>query len=608
MRGYQPIGNYALIGDCHTAALVATDGSIDWCCWPRFDSEAVFCRILDADRGGFLSVHPTARSSSTRQYIDGTNVLETLFATGAGGLRVTDLMPVEPVYGADRRGEDVRTRHDLLRRLEALDGSVDVEVLCRPTFAFAAAETTLSVDGRTCVARHGASVLRIDGPWPWRLTGGGVAATAGRLASGAPAWVSLTYSDTGVPESWPAAECEAALQRTLAYWRAWSGRSTYAGPHAELVHRSALALKLLTYEPTGAVIAAPTTSLPEEVRGVRNWDYRFTWLRDASLTLEALMALGYHDEALDFWEWLQRLRLAEGNPLQIMYTIDGRSHLPERVLDHLAGYAGSRPVRVGNGAAGQRQLDIYGEVLQAAYVCVTGMHDQPHPEFGGVLAFLADRAASEWRLPDQGIWEVRSGPQHFVYSKLLCWVAVDRALRLAERGIVRGDTRAWQQARGAIRSTLLAEGFDHDLGAFVQRFGAPHLDASALVIPLLGFLPPEDPRVIRTIDRIQERLTSDGLVYRYLGADDGLPGGEATFVLCTFWLVEALAMAGRLDEAHGTFERIVSFANDVGLLAEEVDPTSGQLLGNFPQGFAHLALIRSAHKLQFAEQQRRQRA
>lgn len=596
MSGYPEISDYAIIGDCHTAALVAKDGSIDWCCWPRFDSDAVFCRLLDVHRGGFLRISPAGKFATKRTYVDGTNILQTSFITAAGRMRVTDCMPIEPAATQDRRGEDVRTTHDLLRLLEGVTGPVEVEIACRPTFRFAADETVLSIQGTTCVASLGRERLRVDSPWPWRLDSGGVAVACGQIDTGQRLWLAVTYSEGEPAAARRPVDLEEALARTTRYWREWSGQSTYSGRHAAAVRRSALALKLLTYEPTGAVIAAPTTSLPEELGGVRNWDYRYTWLRDTALTLEALMALGYHDEALDFWEWLQQLRLAEGRPLQIMYGIDGRTELPERVLEHLEGYAQSGPVRVGNAAAAQRQLDIYGEVLDAAYACVTGMNAGPHPEFGGVLGWLADRAAVDWDLPDQGIWEVRTGPRHFLYSKLMCWVALDRALKLAERGVIHGNTRAWQDARDAVRSAILTRGFDLAVNAFTQSFGSPALDASALVIPLIGFLPANDPRVTGTIDAIQRQLTRDGLVYRYL-TEDGLPGGEATFVLCSFWLVDALALAGRVEEAQRVFERVVSYANDVGLLAEEVDPATRQLLGNFPQGFAHLALIRSAHRL-----------
>lgn len=360
-----------------------------------------------------------------------------------------------------------------------------------------------------------------------------------------------------------------------------------------------LALKLLTFEPTGALVAAPTTSLPEEIGGVRNWDYRFTWLRDASLILHALQGLGYHDEAMDFFDWLETLCLCCQEPIQVLYTLDGRPELPEQFLPHLDGYRSSRPVRIGNAAAEQRQLDVYGEVLDAAHLCYERMHPI-RLELWTVLRLFADRAASRWRETDHGIWEVRSEPRHFLYSKLLCWVAVDRAVRLAESAALPGDVGRWRRARDEIRAAILEEGYDAKLGAFTQAFGTSALDASALVIPLVGFLPATDPRVQSTMRRIQQGLTSRGLVYRYL-TDDGLPRGEATFALCSFWLVDNLALAGEIDEARDLFERITGYANDVGLVSEEIDPVNGELLGNFPQGFTHLALIRSALNIARAE-------
>jgi GH15 family glucan-1,4-alpha-glucosidase len=393
------------------------------------------------------------------------------------------------------------------------------------------------------------------------------------------------------------------LTETLDYWRNWASRCTYQGRYRGLVLRSALVLKLLTYAPTGAIVAAPTASLPEEIGGVRNWDYRFAWIRDSSLILHALMATGFHEEAHAFFGWLETLCIKCCGDLQIMYGVDGRTELPEQVLDHLEGYRASRPVRTGNAAAGQKQLDIYGELLDAVAYCYESMRMRPPPpKVWEMFRFIADQAAARWREPDEGIWEMRSGRKHHLYSKLQCWVALDRAIRLAQRQQLPADLDYWRSTRDEIRDAILTEGYDEELGAFVQAFGVKALDASALTIPLLGFLPGTDVRVRSTVAKIREQLSSQGLVYRYLN-EDGLPGGEATFALCSLWLVDNLAIAGQVDEARNLFERIASYGNDVGLFAEEFDPVSGQMLGNYPQGFTHLALIQSAIHLSRAEEQ-----
>lgn len=590
---YPPISDYALIGDGHTAALVSRAGSIDWCCWPHLDSPAVFCRLLDARRGGAFRIAPVGSHQVSRAYVEGTNVLATTFRAQDGEVRLTDFMPAERKDDGTG-GEDIEESHRILRLIEGLSGELDVGLYFRPTFDYARAPTHVEISDSGAIATAGREALRLIVPVSLsRDPAGGVTGRV-RVRAADRIWVTLTdVHQSALPDP------EAALNETILCWRNWIRRCTYRGKYEEHVRRSALTLKLLTFEPTGALIAAPTTSLPEEIGGVRNWDYRYTWLRDSALTLYALQSIGYHDEARHFFEWLQTLCLSCHDNIQIMYRLDGGRDLPEQTLPHLEGYRGSRPVRIGNAAAAQTQLDIYGEVLDAAHLCYEG-NRAPDPRLWSVLTLLADRAVERWQEPDAGIWEVRAGPQHFLYSKLLCWVALDRAVRLAEEDQMRGDVATWTRTRDEIREAILTRGYDHALQAFTQAFDSPVLDASALVIPLVGFLPATDVRVRSTVRAIQERLTSNGLVYRYL-AEDGLVGGEGTFALCSFWLVDNLALSGQVDEARRLFERVVGYANDVGLLAEEIEPVRGELLGNFPQGFTHLGLIQSALSIAKAE-------
>jgi GH15 family glucan-1,4-alpha-glucosidase len=600
-RGYRAIGDYAIIGDAHTAALVASDGSIDWCCWPRFDSPAVFCRLLDAKKGGWFRVGARGSASSTRRYMSASNVLETTFETGEERFRLTDFMPVERLTES-HIGEDIAPSYRIIRLIEGLAGRSEVEVGFRPTFDFARARTKITLRREGAVARAGKEALGLSCPCELRLDDSGAAVGLFRLAAGERAWIALDYYSDGGTEDveLSSGSYEDELERTLSYWREWWTTCRYEGPYSDLVRRSALTLKLLTYEPTGALVAAPTTSLPEEPGGVRNWDYRYTWLRDSSLTLYALQLLGYQEEAADFFGWLDKLCAACHGKLQIMYTIDGGAQLPERVLTHLEGYRKSSPVRTGNAAFEQKQLDIYGEVLDAVYLYHERAKRAVRDEWWDEVYFMADQVVERWREPDYGIWEVRGGVRHFLYSKLLCWVALDRAVKLTEGSSRRKDSARWRSTRTEIRRAILHKGYDRQLGAFTQAFGETALDASALAVPLTGFLPATDPRVVSTVERIRERLTSHGLVYRYL-TDDGLPGGEATFALCSFWMVDNLCLQGRVEEARELFERITGYANDLGLLAEEIDPVTGELLGNYPQGFSHLALIRSAINISKAE-------
>ena len=596
-RGYRPIGDYGCIGDQRTVALVARDGSIDWCCWPRFDAPPVFGRLLDARRGdGFFQICPATDFEAERRYIDGTNVLETTFRTASGVARLTDAMPLPDGEVTPRQpGERPSC---LLRRVEVLEGQVRLRVVVSPWFDWGrqrprwtrrpwgfgcgpdGEERALAVwDPQGIVEVGGERAERVEGQRTMR---------AGEIAwFGAAAVAEEERPHPLFSED----EARAALETTTEAWRRWSAASTYDGPHADLVGRSALFLAVSVYAPSGAVVAAPTTSLPESVGGTRNWDYRYTWLRDSGLLLHGLQSLGYHDEAMGFWRWLESLDLSDEETVQNLFRIDGRRDVPEQLLEHLEGYRGSAPVRTGNGGVDQVQLDRYGAVVDAAYLCQTRMGYE-HDGLQSPLRHLADQAARRWREPDSGIWEMRGEPLHFVHSALMCWVALDRAVRLHERAWLDGDDETWRRERAAVRRAILERGWDEQMGAFTQAFDRRALDASVLAIPLVGFLPADDPRVVSTRERIVEELQEDGLVYRYR-VDDGLPGEEGYFAMCSFWLVSNYAMAGEMARARELFDEVVGHCNDLGLLSEEIG-ADGELLGNFPQAFSHLSLIQAA--------------
>ena len=584
-----PIADYAVIGNGQTAALVSRDGCIDWCCWPRFDSPAIFCRIVDSERGGYFHVAPVDQHESSRCYIADTNILATSFTTKDGQCRLIDLMPA-PEGGAESRVFP----HRILRKIECAKGHCELQFECFPTFDFgrAAAEWTLASEG--AIARAGDAALVLVAPGPLQVNERKVSGRV-TLAEGESCWLILNH----VPAAHVAQalrfaqeDAEREHRRTLNYWQQWADQCDYDGPYRKLVLRSALVLKLLVFQPTGGLIASPTTSLPEKLGGELNWDYRYAWLRDSGMVLDALMQLGYHDESRRFIEWVQELKWDEGH-LRIMYTVDGSALPPEQTLDHLRGYCGSRPVRVGNAAARQRQLDVYGHVLDAVVLCYEQIPRPVEPELWSLLKRLAGAASSCWQETGQGPWESRGEWLHFTYSKLFCWVALDRVLRFAERRGLEGNLDLWRKEREAIRHEILKRGYNRKLGAFVHTLDGDHVDPSLLNIPIVGFLPGTDPRVLGTIDRITNELVRHGLVYRSRDSD-GQPRDEASFALCSFWLVSALTLAGRRAAARELFEHVCSFANDVGLLAEEIEPRTGELRGNFPQGFAHLGLIRAA--------------
>jgi GH15 family glucan-1,4-alpha-glucosidase len=620
-----PIADYALLSDRHSTALVSRAGSIDWLCFPRFDSPTVLARLLDDDAGHW-SIRPAGRFQATRRYLDRTMVLETTFRTGTGTVVLTEAMALGEGNGGHRLG--VGVPHLLVRRISCVAGEVPIEIDFCPRPEYGLIRPILSpVDGGI-TARGGADWLVLTTPVPLDAprAGGGAGGARGEavLREGTTLHLALQRSTVGEPPArvWTAGDLAARLDETVAAWRSWSAlHQNYTGPWAELVHHGGRVLQALSYQPTGAIVAAPTTSLPELVGGERNWDYRFTWVRDASLTMEALWVAACPDEANDFFAFLTTAAptLPEDRALQIMFGVTGRHDLTERTMPHLRGWRGSRPVRVGNGAWSQRQIDVYGELLSAAHLLsaqLTGM-DADTRRF---LVSCADAAAERWREKDQGIWEVRGEPRHFLHSKIMCWTALDRAVKMADR-LGAGDREpAWRRVRDEIHSTVVEYGWNPDAaeaGAFTQAFdstesaptrwrraGRPTLDAAALIVPVVGLLPATDPRVLATIDAIERHLTDErGLVYRYRAETgvDGLAGGEGTFLLCTFWLAHGLALSGQVDRAAEVFERAAGHANDVGLLAEQVDPANGELLGNFPQAFSHIGLVTAAYAISQAD-------
>lgn len=587
-----------MIGDLHSVALVSLDGTIDWCCLPRFDSPSVFGALLDDRIGGFCRLAPVQGGANRQMYLPETNVLMTRFLRKEGVGEVLDFMPVrdEPYRGRSKQ------THEIVRVARAVRGAVTFRLECRPAFDYARAEHTVEQVTGGVVFRSGRTRLALMGETPLQIQDNG-ASTEFVLHPGEQASFVLRYMEEESPDLLAPLQAAPLLEQTTRFWRKWLDHCTYEGRWRERVIRSALVLKLLTYRPTGAIVAAPTCSLPEEIGGSRNWDYRYTWIRDAAFTVYALLRVGFQEEAADFVNWLQQRVHEEervNGPLNIMYAIDGRHDLTEATLNHLDGYRGSRPVRVGNGAYNQLQLDIYGELFDSIYLYDKYV-TQISYDLWLQLRRMLDWVAGNWELADEGLWEVRSGRQHFVYSKLQCWVALDRGLRLAAKRGLPLDRMRYERERDRIFEAIMQKGWDPRQKSFVQSFGSRALDASNLIMPLVFFIAPKDPRMIGTLDRTLETLVSDNLVYRYQlngehRTDDGVEGEEGTFSMCTFWLVEALTRADRLDEARLIFEKMLTYCNHLGLYSEEIGPT-GDSLGNFPQAFTHLGLISAAFNL-----------
>jgi GH15 family glucan-1,4-alpha-glucosidase len=598
-----PIGDYALLSDCRSAALVSRGGSVDWLCFPRFDAPSVFARLLDAE-AGYFSVRPAGPFEVTRGYVDQTMAVATTFRTATGVAVLTDALAV----GRNDRGHELGAGSPgvLLRRVVCTEGTVELAVEYAPRLEYGRIHPILTAVDGGLAARGGADVLVLSTPVPLAVEGA-TATARFSLAAGQSAGFALAHASSweAQPAAWTPDEIAGRLEDTAEGWRSWSRlHQAYEGPWRDLVHHSGRVLQALTFEPTGAIVAAPTTSLPETVGGERNWDYRYTWVRDACLTMEALWVAACPDEANKFFAFLAGAaasQLHRGTDLQIMFGIGGEHDLTERELPHLSGWRQSRPVRVGNGAWNQRQLDVYGELLGAAQRLVDqlGQLDEPTRQF---LVAAADTAAGRWTEQDQGIWEIRGEPRDFLYSKLMCWVALDRAIALAQPLQATDRIQGWTATREAIRSAICERGWSDRAGAYTQAFGTDDLDASNLMLAITGFLPGDDPQMKATIDATAERLTDQrGLVYRYR-ADDGLEGTEGAFLLCTFWLAQAQALAGEVTAARQTFERAVDHANDIGLLAEEVDPGGGEMIGNYPQAFSHIGLVNAAWAITQAEE------
>jgi GH15 family glucan-1,4-alpha-glucosidase len=595
--GYAAIRDYALVGDGRTTALIALDGSVDWLCLPDIDSDPVFARLLDAERGGSFRLEPAVPYEVERRYQPGSNVLETTFTTTCGAVRVTDAMTLTDA-------SFISPLRELVRKVDALSGTVPLRWVFDPRFRFGRRRTRLERRAGRWLAECGADaiVLGLSDAGEGVERDGAVTGEL-ELEPGRSALLSLAAAHKQ-PAIIPGRDdTELRLARTISFWPRWADGIRYEGKWRDAVVRSALVLKLLVFSPSGAIVAAPTTSLPEWIGGERNWDYRFTWLRDASWTLDALLRLGFHEEAHAFFWWLMHASRITQPRLQILYRVDGSADVQESDLPELRGYRGSSPVRVGNAAVKQVQLDVYGGVLDAIWLYVQDV-GEIDGDTGKEIAKIADYVAQHWRDRDAGIWEVRSETTHFVQSKALCWVALDRACKLARRGLIPDRSARWRASADELRAFIDAKGWDEERRTYVRATDLRELDACLLTLALVGFHPAGDPRIRDTIAAVERELRNGPYVERYRG-DDGVPGEEGAFLTCSFWLVDALARTGRLGDAHALMDELVGLANDVGLYSEEIDQRSGDFLGNFPQALSHLALVNAAVSIADAESGRK---
>jgi GH15 family glucan-1,4-alpha-glucosidase len=582
---FPPIASYGMIGNCHTAALIGEAGSIDWLCLPRFDSPTLFARILDLEKGGFWTIQPTLSFTSNHQYVDETNVLKTTLTCATGTIALLDFMEMtdsEQIAYPQAPGR-------LIRMVEGVEGTVEVVCTCAPRPNYGQNLPEFKLAGKAAEF----AAFKVTGPVDWQVDSDQNALTCLiTLQPGEQVAFALAMQNSPVPHATPAD----AMDSAIAFWQNWSKQCTYQGPYRDVVVRSALVLKLLSYSPSGAIVAAPTASLPEAIGGERNWDYRFTWIRDASFTLYALLLAGYFDNNHPFFGWLAETVRLESTGIRILYPITNEGQTVEQTLDYLQGYCNSRPVRIGNNAVGQVQLDVYGEVLSALHFAwKVGKYDPT--DIWEKIQPMLDWVSDHWQEPDSGIWEVRGGVRNFVYGKAMLWVALDCGADMAETLHLSGDITRWQQERDRIRAEVLEKGWSENLGAFKQSYEDEVLDASNLLLPIMGFIEGTDPRMISTVDATLRDLVSDGLCFRYRSAPEGVKGQEASFVLCTFWLINALILANRHEEARVWFEQMLNRSTPLGLFAEEIDPHSGAHLGNFPQAFSHIGVINVAVSL-----------
>jgi len=588
---YRPIEDYGVIGNGHTVALISSSGSIDWLCFHRFDSPSLFARILDPGRGGYWSVTTKGAFESSHRYQEETNILETTLRCAGGTVVLRDFMDIASIARLRRLPAPGR----IVRIAECTDGKVGVVSRCQPRPNYARTHPEFALYGDQVT--FGGYTL--TGPTAWQVDDADASLTC-RItlrAGETTAFTLATEDDATLPQRTPAD----ALKVTTDYWRKWSSACTYRGPYRDIVIRNALTLKMMTYEPSGAIVAAPTTSLPETFGGERNWDYRFTWIRDASLTLYALLLAGYLDNEQPFFDWLVRTVKLKGTGISILYPIIPEGRIAETVLDNLRGYRDSRPVRIGNQAAVQEQLDVYGEVMGAIqFAWRIGKYD-PTPLWGTMRQML-DWVTRHWHDRDSGLWEVRGGVRHFVYSKAMMWFALDCGIEIAEGMRLSGDIKTWRRERDLIHEEVLDKGWSDDLGAFKQSYEDENLDAANLRLPLINFVGGDDPRMLSTIDATLEHLVVDGLCYRYIDAPEGVTGKEGSFVVCTTWLINALIRAGRTGEAHRMFQNLLARASPLGLYAEEIQPATGAHMGNFPQSFSQIGIINAAVSLAHAGQ------